>query len=256
MAKKKYYAVAAGVTPGIYETWDECKEQVESFAGNKYQGFAGINDAIDFMKNNGAEKYISQKYCTAPPIMTLNDNTKQIMKIEKLKSVESTIKTPEVVSVTSGKAYAFTDGSFNSETNVYGFGGMLVEADGKEHILQGSGQEPDMVSMRNVSGEIWGAVAAIRCAKELGIKELDIFYDYKGIEEWAMGRWKTNKTGTIAYKQIYNELSKSVKVNFVKVKAHTGVLNNEVADKLAKEAVGILLIRPAKLEENNDLEIE
>ena len=29
MAKKKYYAVKVGKTPGIYGTWSECEEQIK-----------------------------------------------------------------------------------------------------------------------------------------------------------------------------------------------------------------------------------
>jgi viroplasmin and RNaseH domain-containing protein len=29
MARKKFYAVASGRVPGIYETWEECEMQVK-----------------------------------------------------------------------------------------------------------------------------------------------------------------------------------------------------------------------------------
>ncbi|MCX6280725.1 MAG: viroplasmin family protein [Bacteroidetes bacterium] len=39
MAKSKYYVVWNGRKPGIYEGWDNCKEQVAGFNGAKYKGF-------------------------------------------------------------------------------------------------------------------------------------------------------------------------------------------------------------------------
>ena len=39
------------------------------------------------------------------------------------------------------------------------------------------------------------------------------------------------------YVKFYNKVKERVKVNFVKVKAHTGVELNELVDKLAKEAI-------------------
>ena len=51
--------------------------------------------------------------------------------------------------------------------------------------------------------------------------------------------WKTNKSGTISYKQFYDEIKKSVKVSFNKVKGHSGDKYNDVADRLAKDALGI-----------------
>ena len=37
--KKSVYAVARGRVPGTYNTWDECKAQVNGFSGAKFEGF-------------------------------------------------------------------------------------------------------------------------------------------------------------------------------------------------------------------------
>jgi len=37
--KKQYYAVKRGRKFGIFDTWKECKEQVDHFVGAKYKGF-------------------------------------------------------------------------------------------------------------------------------------------------------------------------------------------------------------------------
>lgn len=80
--------------------------------------------------------------------------------------------------------------------------------------MQGHGNEPDMVSMRNVAGEIEGAMAAIRYAKEHDIKEFIMYYDYSGIEQWAAGRWSANKTGTQKYQKYVQECG--IKIHFKK----------------------------------------
>ena len=136
------------------------------------------------------------------------------------------------------EVYAFVDGSFNQKTHVYGYGGFLVHDDVKE-VLQGSGKDADMASMRYVAGEVLGCLAAIEKAVELGLEELSIYYDYMGIEMWATGGWKRNKTGTIAYYDYMQQVRDKLRVTFIKVKGHSGVEGNEEADRLAKEAVGI-----------------
>lgn len=37
--KKKYYVVWKGFKPGIYNTWDECKKQIEGFENARYKSF-------------------------------------------------------------------------------------------------------------------------------------------------------------------------------------------------------------------------
>ena len=90
--------------------------------------------------------------------------------------------------------------------------------------------------MRNVSGEIKGAMRAMEEAAELGKKKIYLHYDYEGIRSWALGFWKTNKEGTIYYKNFYDSIKDKLEVKFIKVEAHTGVKYNELVDKLAKEA--------------------
>ena len=135
-------------------------------------------------------------------------------------------------------AYAYVDGSYNPQTCVYGYGGFLMVGDEK-YVLSGSDNNTEMASMRNVAGEICGSMAAIRKALELGLDELCIYYDYMGIECWALGTWKRNKEGTIAYHEFYNSVKDKIHVVFKKVVAHSNVAGNEEADRLAKQAVKI-----------------
>ena len=135
-------------------------------------------------------------------------------------------------------AVAYVDGSFDETTGRFAFGAVIFH-NGSEHTMNGSFFDEELSLMRNVAGEIKGAEAAMSYCDERGIKNLMLYYDYQGIEKWCTGEWKTNKPGTIAYRQFYLEISKRVNVTFNKVKGHSGDRYNDMADSLAKEALGL-----------------
>lgn len=205
----KYYAVKKGKVPGIYLSWNDCKAMVDGYQGAVYKSFKTIEEAEKFITG---EKIISGLKASG----------------------KNTSESGETCST-----YAFVDGSFNKATHTYGYGGFLV-TDNEKYVLQGADNDAEMATMRNVAGEIKGAEAAVKKAIELGIKELVIYYDYMGIEMWATGAWKRNKAGTVAYHDYIMSVREQIKLTFVKVKGHSGVEGNEEADKLAKQAVGIL----------------
>ena len=53
--KRKHYAVARGRSgPAIYDTWDECSDQVTGIRGAKYKAFKTRAEAEDFLVNEGS----------------------------------------------------------------------------------------------------------------------------------------------------------------------------------------------------------
>lgn len=193
---KKYYAVRVGRVPGIYETWEECKEQVSGYSKAEYKGFQNLDDAFFYLNNKEKEA-----------------------KIENF-------------------AVAYVDGSFSVDLAMFSYGAVIF-IDGKKYEFSKAFSDPDLVSMRNVAGEIKGAEFVMDYCVKNNIKSVDIYYDYEGIEKWCTGAWKTNKLGTQKYKELYNRISKEIEVNFIKVKGHSGDEYNDLADKLAKSALGI-----------------
>ncbi len=134
---------------------------------------------------------------------------------------------------------AYVDGSYNIKTHEYGYGCVIIHGQSILEQFNGKGDSEDYVTMRNVAGEIIGSEMAIRYAIKKGYKFICIYYDYEGIEKWANSKWKANKPGTIAYQRFIQESRQHIEISFIKVLAHSGDIYNDVADKLAKKAVGI-----------------
>jgi ATP-dependent DNA helicase PIF1 len=53
--KAKVYAVAAGRKPGLYETWEEARDQVASFPGAMFKGFPTVEEAEAYMATTTVE---------------------------------------------------------------------------------------------------------------------------------------------------------------------------------------------------------
>lgn len=134
---------------------------------------------------------------------------------------------------------AYVDGSYNVATKEFSYGMVLLEAGEVIAKKCEKSNDASLAAMRNVAGEIKGAEAAMRYAKEHDRKELVIYHDYEGIAKWCLGEWKANKEGTKAYKAFYDAVSRQIQITFVKVKGHSGDTYNEMVDQLAKQALGL-----------------
>ena len=211
MAKNNYYAVRVGKTPGIYKTWEDCKAQVIGYKGAIYKGFAEKQDAEDFLRGGLS--------ASSTDAASDNDENPQVE--------------PSVSEIT-----AYVDGSFSSGKS---FGcGCIILKDGEVIAeISKAYEDEELATMRNVAGEIKASELAMQYALDNGYTSLSIYHDYQGIASWCLGEWKTNKAGTIAYKQFYDDIKDKLKVHFIKVKGHSGDEYNEIADRLAKKALGI-----------------
>lgn len=131
---------------------------------------------------------------------------------------------------------AYVDGSYNKHTKEFSFGIVLFDNQQELHFYK-KFDDIELSKMHNVAGEIKGAEAAMKYAVEHGFSKIIIYHDYEGISKWCTGEWKTNKDGTKAYKAFYDSLKSKLKVEFIKVKSHSNNKYNDLADKLAKQAI-------------------
>ncbi len=197
MAGKKYYAVKKGLVPGIYLSWEECEKNVKGFPGASFRGFATEEEAQAFL---------------APPACADDEDPG------------------------GERTAAYVDGSYMPPTGEYSYGVVLFHQ-GQELHFSEKFTDPEGAAMRNVAGEIEGARKAMEYCLREGVKSLDLYYDYEGIEKWCTGEWRATKRKTLEYQSFYEEKVRGfLDVHFHKVEAHTGVKYNELADSLAKQA--------------------
>lgn len=50
--RRKYYVVWQGLSPGIYDSWEECEAQVRGFNGAKYRAFNSIEAATEAFRGS------------------------------------------------------------------------------------------------------------------------------------------------------------------------------------------------------------
>lgn len=203
----KYYAVKQGRVPGIYTDWDSCQKQINGYSGALFKSFKSLDEAKIYLGQEEKKEEIQDNLNT-------NDNGKILI--------------------------VYVDGSYSKKLHQYGYGCVFIENGEIIHTISGKDDHPQYVGMRNVMGEITAAKIAVKYAIKRHYDTVRIYYDYEGIEGWAAKEWKCNKPATGNYKKYMMESQKNIKIEFYKVKAHTGNTYNEMADRLAKKALGLI----------------
>ena len=204
----KFYGVRRGRTTGVFDSWEACREQVYKFPGAEYKAFPTREEAAAFVS----------------PSHPSPENVK------KKSDVSSEVITAIWV---DGSCYPQSNGTLQ-----IGWG-LLIKQDGVEvYRAKGNDIPPEAIEHRNVAGEIFGILKALEWCQDHGITEVTLYFDYQGLESWATGTWRTNLPFTQLYAQTVN--ASGIIIHWNKVKAHSGIPENDIVDQLAKEgAMGI-----------------
>ncbi len=115
----KYYAVKIGRKPGIYNTWDDCKKQVNGYSGAVYKSFSDVSEAKVFIGKG-------QK--------------------------DSNLESSDIIAYVDG---SYDD---EKKVFSYGIV-IIIGENEVHLARKFENSEPEMVEMRNVAGEIAGARA-------------------------------------------------------------------------------------------------
>ena len=89
------------------------------------------------------------------------------------------------------------------------------------------------MAQRNVAGEMKAVLNAVKWASQEH-EEFKIYYDYKGVYNWALGYWVARNEYTEAYSEYIQSKMKKHIIHWEHVRGHSGNKWNEYADGLAK----------------------
>ena len=218
MPPKKYYAVAVGGRPGIYDNWPAAQAQVTGFPGAKYKGFPSRAAAEAWLKKPiyGSTKSAGRRKHTLP----VTDTT--------LKNNEVTI---------------YTDGGARFNPGPGGYGVVQIYNDIRKELSGGFGLTT------NNRMELMACIVALR---DLEYKDRpvtlysDSSYVVNGISKGWAKSWRKRGWLKADKKPAVNpdlwaellELIEDIKITFIWVKGHAGNPLNERCDELAVTAAG------------------
>ena len=237
----KYYAIKPD---RIVTDWSVCEPLVKGVKGVQYKSFKSEADARAWL-NGDTENNLDT---TVPCISYKNDKYNLQGDIHVVDSSVDPLtirtKAPTRVSV---------DGSYNTETSVYGSGIAFFDHENNvSNTYRMHGDKSEYASSRNVAGEVVAFSHAIAESVRKGLTEVAVIVDYEGLFRWTAPAsvivrdkacWGNRLGSPIAElhdRALAYASSHGIKrIDYIWVRGHKGYQCNELVDTLAKEACGI-----------------
>lgn len=242
MAAKKVYAVKRGKTTGVFTTWEDCRNSVEGYPKAEYRGFSSIEEAQAYLgiTEQSGKAIAGLRTDTARPGTDLErvgrDTAISGTDLERAGG-DTARPGSDLGSPRAGWLLAYVDGSYEDSIKKYAFGCVFFTPDGHIYTQYGNGDNEQSLQHRNVTGEMLGAMYAVKTAMMNGFSGIEIRYDYQGIEKWVTGEWRSKTELTQKYTHAMRDWGRSIEIRFQKVAAHANVRYNELADSLAKRGL-------------------
>ncbi len=213
MAAKKYYAIATGRRPGIYDNWPAAQAQVTGYPGAKYKGFPTRAEAEAWMKKPVYNKSAPKKGRPEQP--SASDTSPR-----------------------AGEVTIYTDGGARFNPGPGGYGIVQIY-DGERKEMSGGYR-----LTTNNRMELMGCIVALR---ELEHRDKpvtlysDSSYVVNGIvkgwaKSWRKRGWIKSDKSPAVNPDLWAELLDLVDdldITFKWVKGHAGNPMNERCDELA-----------------------
>lgn len=202
MAGNKIYAVKTGHKTGIFTSWSECETAVKGYPSPDFKGFYTKEEAMAYL--DGENIYLRQ------------------------------IKED----LANGYVVAYTDGSYDENSNQYAYGICIFDNSGNEIDLCSKVAYAPFASSRNIAGEIFGVLTALDWALSNGYEKIKIYHDLEGVAKWADGEYSAESEIAKYYvSKLEDRFKGCIEYEFVKVKGHSNNPYNQKADELASGAL-------------------
>jgi ribonuclease HI len=218
-AKKRYYAVIRGNTPGIYTLWDGpggAQEQVRGFPDALYRGFTTLAEAQDYLAQGTGDSH---------PQMAGKPDGRFLVSTPAGKG--------KIVSI-------YTDGGCLNNPGPGGYGVVII--DGRKRTELSGGYR----LTTNNRMELAAVIMALRSLKKKSrvVLTSDSQYVVNGIEKgwalrWRSRNWMRDKSHRAENSDLWAELLDLLEkheVSFQWVRGHSGHPENERCDALVKSS--------------------
>jgi ribonuclease HI len=181
----RYYAVASGKVPGVYLTWNECRDQVIGIKGSRFKAFDSLEEANSFISAGGI---IIEKDLITPPKV-------------KSKRPRSDEKDIEPIELPKDWYLLKCDGGCRNPS--LGAGGAVCWNDKMKIVFEEGILLTTPLKQTNNVSEYTGVLIGLRTALKHNVKKIRVQLDSKLIVQQVKGHWQINAEHLIPlYKEV------------------------------------------------------
>jgi ribonuclease HI len=232
---KKFYVVWVGTTPGIYDTWDACKSQVDGFPGSKFKSFPSRIEA--------EQAFGKKPKATARPTAARGSAAAKSPKGNPKGKLND-----ELIANLSYDTKIYADGGCWPNPGPSGSGVAVFRNDAISELWYG---KYDPAGTNNTAELLAFHYAMLMASQEVAAGRTaaiftDSKYSIQCITQWASGwakrGWVRGNNEPIknleliqASHQVYKTLDRGIAIHHVN--GHVGIVGNELADRLSVMAI-------------------
>ena len=238
MPEPGFYAVANGYNPGIYDDWDEWKQQVHQYSRARYRKFDTYEEAVDFLGYCGVHviDYTHNKSSDDSSNHSSYDyNTNVDITVDSIHHIVNMIgnrtsNCNQLYKVQSAKLY--TDGAArNNPTGPAGAGIVLINSNGGTIITSCAEY---LGTRSNNQAEYLALVLGLELATLYNVQSIKVYYDSELIVKQISGGYRVRQPAL----QLLHTKSMTLSHRFNTFTiTHIARGGNQLADDLANIAI-------------------